>query len=345
MKSYKDKQLLFGLLFLGLSAGFLGRGFEHIHFTFPATNDLNQAAAVIATQQNLVPSLPTPTSITIGMVGDIMLDRGVKFKVNKNLGGDYAKLFANASFLKDTDITFANLEGPVSDVGADRHNLYSFRMDPKIVPVLKDAGVDVVSSANNHIKDWGEPALIDTLERLRAGGIQTCGIGMNKAEAETPAIFTKGDRTVGFLCFTDVGPDDGAATDTKAGVLLANDPDFDTIVHTASTKVDALIVSFHFGVEYQTKHNARQEALAQKAIDDGAVMIVGAHPHVAEDIAAYNGAPILYSLGNFIFDQPFSSNTTHGLYVTATLTGKSVTDVTPHETVLDSNYAPSLSLK
>ena len=85
MKSYKDKQLLFGLLFLGLSAGFLGRGFEHIRFSFPATNDLNQAAAVIATQQNLVPSLPITPSITIGMVGDIMLDRGVKFKVNKYL--------------------------------------------------------------------------------------------------------------------------------------------------------------------------------------------------------------------------------------------------------------------
>jgi poly-gamma-glutamate capsule biosynthesis protein CapA/YwtB (metallophosphatase superfamily) len=346
MKSYKDKdkQLLIGLLFLSLVAGLTGRFFETEHFTFPKANSLNSAAALLATQQNIVGTKQnTPVTVSLGFGGDIMLDRGVKTKVQKNLGGDYNALFANAGLLKDPDISFANLEGPVSDVGTDKHNLYSFRMAPETIPALKAAGIDVVSSANNHIGDWGYDAMVDTIKRLRAADIATCGIGMNKADAVTPAIFSKDGYTVGYLCFTDVGPNDMAATATTAGILLASDPDFDTIVRDAAKKVDALIVSFHFGVEYENLHNERQELLATKAVDDGAVMVVGAHPHVPEDIALHtNGAPRAYSLGNFIFDQPFSKETLHGIWLTADLTGKTITNLVSHKTTLDKNYAPSI---
>ena len=341
MKSYKDKQLLLSLLFLGLAAGLFGRGFEHLSFSFPASTDLNQAAAIVATQENLAPQLPPPPVITLGFAGDIMLDRGVKAMVKKNLDGEYANLFLKADFLKTPDITFANLEGPVSIHGKDRHNLYSFRMDPSVVPVLKAAGIDVVSSANNHIGDWGVEALTDTLKNLRENGIQTCGIGMDKTEAATPAIFAKDGYTVGFLCFTDVGPNDMVATDTKPGILVVG-TDYDAVVKNAASKVDALIVSFHWGEEYKTIHNARQEDLAKRAIDAGAAMVEGEHPHVAQDIQTYNDSPILYSLGNFIFDQPFSKETTHGLWITASISGKTVSDIVPHTTKLDKNFAPSL---
>lgn len=342
MKSYNDKKVLFGLLFLGLAAGFFGRGFEFIKISFPATHNLNTAAALLATEQNLAPTIKVEPVTTFGFVGDIMVDRGVKAKVNKYLGGDYAKLFANAGFLQEPDITFANLEGDVSTLGRDRHNLYSFHMDPAIIPALESAGVDVVSSANNHINDWGPTALADTLTRLRASKIATCGIGMNKTEAETPAILSRNGQTIGFLCFSDVGPNEAAATDTTPGILLASDPEFASIVKRASEKVNTLIVSFHFGVEYQAHPTARQKLLAQEAVDSGASLIVGAHPHVPEDISEYHGAPILYSLGNFIFDQEFSKETMHGLYVTASLKGKTFFDVLPHVTVLDKNFAPSL---
>ncbi len=342
MKSYKDKHALVGLLFLGIAAGLFGRGFERLRLSFLHTGDFNQATALLATEQNLAPQIQTPPTISLGFAGDIMLDRGVKAKVHTYFGGDYSKLFAHTEFLQEPDITFANLEGPVSDVGHDKHNRYSFRMDPSVVPALKAAGIDVVASANNHIGDWGVAALTDTLARLRAGGIQTCGIGMDKAEAETPAIFSKDGYTLGFLCFSDVGPDEMAATDTTPGILIVDDTDFDSIVANASKKVDALIVSFHWGVEYQAKHTARQAALATRAIAAGAVMVEGEHPHIVEDMSSYNGAPILYSLGNFIFDQAFSKETMHGLYVTANISGKSVTDVTPHPIVLDKNFAPSL---
>jgi poly-gamma-glutamate synthesis protein (capsule biosynthesis protein) len=96
-------------------------------------------------------------------------------------------------------------------------------------------------------------------------------------------------------------------------LLLANNPRFDEIVQNAAKQVDYLVVSFHFGEEYQTKHNARQELLAHKAVDDGAKLVIGAHPHVVEDTEVYKESLIAYSLGNFIFDQSFSAATMQGM--------------------------------
>lgn len=341
MKSYNDFALVAGLVVVGLFAGFFGRLAEKAGtLAFSPAAQLNSAAAILATEQNIVQSVPP--EITLGFVGDIMLDRGVKKKVSTVFGGDYTKLFTGAEFLTEPDIMFANLEGPVSDTGTDRHNLYSFRMDPKVLPILKDAGIDVVSFANNHIGDWGRPAFEDSLSRIRASGILPCGAGMNKAEASAPVILSENGYTVGFLCFSDVGPNDMAATEDRSGILLASDPEFDAVIHSASQKVNALIVSFHWGEEYETAHNARQEELAKRAIDAGAVMVAGHHPHVAQDIGEHSGAPIIYSLGNFIFDQYFSAETMRGLYVTATLSGKTISDLSPHIVRISKNSAPTL---
>ena len=285
---------------------------------------------------------PPEQKLSFGFVGDIMLDRDVRYSVNNNFKGDYSNLFTNADFLKQPDVTFANLEGPVSEKGADKHNLYSFRMDPQVIPVLKQAGIDVVSFSNNHVADWGRPAFEDTLTRLSNAGILACGAGMNKAEASQPAVITQNGYKVGFICFTDVGPNDFAATETKSGILLANDKDFDSIIKNAKSQVDDLIVSFHSGVEYELKHNSRQSEIFKKAVDDGADIVVGAHPHVAEDIETYKDKTMMYSLGNFIFDQPFSKDTMQGLFVTANLVNKVFKDITPHTVVLDSHYVPSL---
>jgi poly-gamma-glutamate synthesis protein (capsule biosynthesis protein) len=103
-----------------------------------------------------------------------------------------------------------------------------------------------------------------------------------------------------------------AKTD-KAGILLASDPDFDTIVENAAKQVDYLVVSFHFGEEYQNTHNLRQEELAHEAVDDGAKIIIGGHPHVPEDTEVYKNSFIAYSLGNFIFDQSWSASTMQGM--------------------------------
>jgi len=254
-----------------------------------------------------------PNFVTLAFGGDIMLDRGVKNSVNKNFNGDYSALFENLDILKKVDIAFANLEGPASDQGSDKHNLYSFRMDPSVVPALKGAGLSIVSVANNHEGDWGRDAYADTLNRLQENEIFYAGGGKNTAEAEQPTIIERNGMKIGYLGFTDVGPNWLEVTNTDTGLLLASNPRFDEIIKNAANQVDHLVVSFHFGDEYQTKHNARQELLAHKAIDDGAKIVIGHHPHVVEDTEVYKNGFIAYSLGNFIFDQYFSDNTMQGM--------------------------------
>lgn len=274
------------------------------------------------------PDITEPDFVTMAFGGDIMLDRGVKDSVVKNFNDDYSAIFENLDVFKNSDIAFANLEGTASDQGADLHNLYSFRMDPDVVPALAGAGFNILSVANNHIGDWGIPAFTDTLANLEENEIAYTGGGLTKAEAETPTIINKNGIKIGFLGFSDVGPNDMAATNStsdlpaQAGILLASDPDFDNIIKNAATQVNDLIVSFHFGIEYQTKHNARQEELAHEAIDDGAKIVIGTHPHVPEDTEVYSPKGctqssctgyIAYSLGNLVFDQSFSANTMQGI--------------------------------
>lgn len=261
----------------------------------------------------IVPVIKNPDFVSLIFGGDIMLDRGIKNSVNKNFQGDYSALFENLEILKKSDIAFANLEGPVSDIGKDMHNLYSFRMNPKIMPILKNAGFSILSVANNHVGDWGRDAYTDTLIRLKENKIFYTGGGKSANEAETPIIMEKYDIKIGYLGFSDVGPNWMKATENESGILLASNPRFNEIVQNASKLVDHLIVSFHFGEEYQTKHNIRQEYLAHKAIDAGAKIVIGHHPHVIEDTEIYKNGFIAYSLGNFIFDQSFSENTMQGM--------------------------------
>ncbi len=260
-----------------------------------------------------IPDIREPDFVTLNFTGDIMLDRGVESSVRKNFNNDYGALFENLEILKKADITFANLEGTASDVGVDGKSLYSFHMDPTVVPALAGAGFDIVSMANNHVGDWGVNSYTDTLARLKENEILYTGGGLNSAEAEEPAIIEKYGVKIGFLAFSDVGPNWMKATEDQAGLLLASNPRFDTIIQNASEKVDHLVVSFHWGDEYKTVHNARQEYLAHKAVDAGAKLIIGHHPHVVQDVEIYNDGYIAYSLGNFIFDQSFSTNTMQGM--------------------------------
>src|SRR3989344_2489014 len=201
------------------------------------------------------PDIKDPNFVMLTFAGDIMLDRGVESSVNKNFGGNYSALFEKAlghsptgepkklsEIFKKSDIVFANLEGPASDQGADQKNLYSFRMSPSVVPALRGAGIDVLSVANNHVGDWGRLAYADTLARLKENEISYTGGGNTKEEAETPVIIEKYGMKIGYLAFSDVGPNWMEAGVDKAGLLLTNNPRFDEIIFTASKQVDYLVV-------------------------------------------------------------------------------------------------------
>jgi len=287
--------------------------------------------------EDKTPKVEIPNT-TIYFVGDIMLTRGVESSVKKNFGNDYNKLFENIPELKDADILLGNLEGDVSDVGKNVGSQYSFRMNPLILSALSNAGFDIVSFANNHVGDWSIDAFSDTLNKLQKNNILKTGAGKNKIEVSNPTIIEKNGTKFGFLAFSDVGPKWLEAKDNSAGILLATDPNFDEIIKNAKTQCDVLIVSFHFGEEYKTIHNKRQELLAHKAIDDGADLIIGHHPHVIQDIEEYNGKTIVYSLGNFIFDQKFSKETMRGMLFEATYNGNKLIKNDYKIMLLDNNY-------
>ncbi len=292
---------------------------------------------------------PIVPSVTLTFAGDIMLDRGVERSVTKNFAGDFSQLFKNAeSFFQSDDITFLNLEGPVSDKGYIVGSIYSFEMNPIVLPIIKNAGVDTVSFANNHVGDYTKAAFTDTLDRLTAAGISYSGAGKTYEEASSPTIVEKNGMKVGYLAFTDVGPNWLAAKTVEtqnatgtagAGILLASDPNFSQIISSAKTKVDVLVVSFHWGDEYKP-HNARQAKLAHAAVDAGADIIAGHHPHVAQDTEMYKNKLIIYSMGNFIFDQYFSKETMQGLVVRATISKDgTISSVKEYTSQLNSFYA------
>lgn len=281
-----------------------------------------------------------PKETTLFFVGDMMLTRGVGTSVKNNFENDFNKLFENIPEIKDADILFGNLEGPISDVGNNVGSKYSFRMDPAILPAIKNAGFDILSFANNHVGDWNVTAFKDTLLRLEKENILKTGAGINKIEAETPTIIEKNGVKFGFLGFSDVGPEWIEAKENNPGILLANDPLIREIIKKAKAQSDVLIISIHWGEEYKTVHNARQESLAHMAIDNGADLIIGHHPHVMQDITTYKDKPIVYSLGNFIFDQYFSKNTMKGMLYKITFDGKNIKDTDNKIITLNKKYQP-----
>lgn len=276
----------------------------------------NESTVTHNPEQEIIPEPIQP--IKMIFTGDIMLNRGVEISVQKNYGGDFSKLFEKVSWFSGADIVFGNLEGPVSDVGNNVGSKYSFRMDPAVIPTLANLGFNVLSFANNHVGDWNNTAFNDTLRRLSESKIAIVGAGNNATDAEQVRIIEKSGIKIGFLGFTDVGPNWMVAKENSAGILLASNPRRTEIITNAKSQVDFLIVSYHWGEEY-VPFNTRQKTLAESSIDAGADMIIGHHPHVIQDYTTYKEKPIFYSLGNFIFDQHFSPETMRGLIVSATL--------------------------
>lgn len=282
--------------------------------------------------------------VTISFLGDIMMDRGVKTSVYKNYAGDFNKLFQNLGELKNDDITFANLEGPVSNVGNNVGSKYSFRMEEKTLEALKEASFDIVSFANNHVGDWNVAAFNDTRTNLDSNGIKYVGAGSNKEKASEVKVIEKNGMKVGFLAFTDVGPNWMEAGTEKSGILLASDPNRISYIQKAKESVDVLIVSYHWGDEYKP-FNDRQKTLAESSIDAGASIVVGHHPHVMQDTVKYKDGLIIYSLGNAIFDQYFSEETMKGGLVTARLTKEGLKDYEEKYFILDKTFVPGVPVE
>jgi AmmeMemoRadiSam system protein B len=275
-------------------------------------------------------------------VGDLMLSRAVGTAMERR--NDYNFPFSKmGTFLSDADITFGNLEGPISDRGTEVGSIYPFRNDPKVVGGLKNAGFDILSIANNHIWDYGRDAFVDTLNYLKNSGIDFVGGGENFDDAHRGIIKEINGTKIIFLGYTDLLPRSASAGQNSAGVSYLDMDQMIKDVGSAKNKADIVITSFHWGQEYQTKHNARQEQVAKAAIDAGASLVIGHHPHVMQEVEKYKNGYIAYSLGNFVFDQNFSEVTRSGLILKVSLKDKKMSRVDQFSVKFTSAFQPQLS--
>lgn len=265
----------------------------------------------------------TVEPIRLIFVGDIMLDRGVRNSIVRNNSGDYGKLFEHTGYLREADISFANLEGTIGTGTTERASKFFFRMDPSGLLAMRDAGIDIVSLANNHIGDFSQKGFTETLRYLQENNIAASGAGANYTEATTPRIFDIRGIRIGYLAATDIGSTWMNATDTRPGILLASDKNLLEIIKQAKQSVDILIFSIHWGNEYSPVIK-RQQTLAYSMIDAGVDIVVGHHPHVIQKKEVYKGKLIYYSLGNFIFDQYFSPHTMRGMVAEVSIDPKSL---------------------
>lgn len=279
--------------------------------------------------------------ISLIFVGDIMLSRGIGRIISKKNDPTYP-FRPLMDFLNGADITFGNLENPVSLRGRKVGSIYSFRADPIVVEGLQKSGFDVLTLANNHTWDYGKEAFLDTMDHLRLAKIDFIGGGLNYTEAHQPLIKKIKGAKIAFLGYTDLAPSFLANPKSRPAVAFPDKQALVTDIEKASGMADIVVVNFHWGEEYQTEHNSKQEALAKLAIDSGADLVVGHHPHVAQEIEPYEAGHIAYSLGNFVFDQNFSPETGRGLVLKVLVHDRKIEKVEPIEIGFNTTYQPFL---
>ena len=287
------------------------------------------------------------TKISLLAVGDIMLDRGVEAKIKKYGNGDFSFPFLKiADILKSADITFANLESQVSDLGYSVGSACcSFRADPKAIDGLRFAGFDILTVANNHALDWTGKAFLDSLKRLTDAGIVYTGGGVNEADAFGPKFIELKGTKIGFLSYTNFSVRAWRAGPDSAGMALIEESDIEKVVEdikNAKKQCDILIVSCHAGTEYTTKLEKFQKLFYEVAIDNGADLVIGHHPHVIQPLLRYKDGWIAYSLGNFIFDQDFSEETMKGMLLNVKIEDKKIQEVEPRTIKMNKDYQPEL---
>ncbi|KKQ68291.1 MAG: hypothetical protein A3F95_00480 [Candidatus Nealsonbacteria bacterium RIFCSPLOWO2_12_FULL_39_31] len=278
--------------------------------------------------------------ITIFAVGDIMLDRGVEYAVEKQGNGDFRFPFLKiADYLKKADILFGNLESVISNKGEKVGSVYSFRADPKAIEGLLFAGFDILSVANNHIFDYGRLAMEDGLKRLKNVGIGYIGAGFNEEEVRSGIIKEIKGVKICFLAYNNKGSEYWQAGENSSGISWLDDK-ITKDVRTAKEKSDLVIVSMHFGEEYQNKQNGEQEYFAKLAIDSGADLVLGHHPHVIQPVEKYKQGWIAHSLGNFIFDQNFSEETMEGILLEVIVENKKIQKISQIKIEISENFQP-----
>jgi hypothetical protein len=282
--------------------------------------------------------------------GDILLDRGVAQTVKiKGKGVDFpfdggtaritsryccssfgwnlpkTQRTGNAGAVRElvsgADIAIANFENPAPDNFRYHTKGTVFSADPKLIKGLADAGIDYVGIANNHIGDAGRAGILQTIANLKADGIVSSGAGKNTTAAHKPALLTAGGVKVAILAYDTIARY-YAAGSARAGSAILSAKSLKVDVAAARKAGAKVVIVFpHWGTEYDPTPFKGQQSLARAAIDAGADMVIGNHAHWAGAMETYEGKPIWYALGNFVFDQTWSEPTMEGMTLELTFHG------------------------
>ena len=279
----------------------------------PATWSWHSGAAALippAAAQAAPQVVKTPVRVVA--VGDLMLGTPVK-QLILSRGADYPYR-KYRRLLQDADLTFGNLETPLSDRGTPTPGKspeslragtnYLFRAPPVAAQGLAAAGFDVVSIANNHTMDYGGVALLDTLEHCEEAGVIPVGAGRDIEAAMKPVLLRRNGQKIALFAISDILPAMSVASRTSPGVAPARGAWFNrhmpAALARARKEADWVLVSVHWGRERYTGATERQKQLGRRLIDWGADVIIGAHTHRMGPIERYHGGWIHYSLGNFV---------------------------------------------
>lgn len=278
---------------------------------------------------------------TLLFVGDIMLSRGIGQIMAKKDDWKYPFLQI-ADLLKSADITVGNLESPISERGTRMGSIYSFRADPRAIEGLLHAGLGVLSIANNHIWDYGADATNDTISLLEDAGIGVIGGGADYEQAHKAFIKEVKGVKIAFLGYTNLVPVLTTSKTSKPAIASLDVSEIISDISESKKVADLVVVSLHWGNEYETIQSLEQEKIAKALVNAGAKLIIGHHPHVVQPVEEYDGSFIAYSLGNFVFDQNFSPETKKGLVLKVSLVGKEIAQVEQLEVKFSPLFQPYL---
>lgn len=246
------------------------------------------------------------------------------------------------ALVKDADLAIANHEQPTPTNWTYHLQGLRFSGKPDLTRVFTRAGIDFMSLANNHIRDYGDAGVINTLKTLDKYGIRHAGAGPNVKAAARPAYLEVKGVTVGIVACNQFSVARVRATKTRAGALTCKSDEAFDAIRAARKKADVLIVFPHWGIEYTRNRVAYQERLAARWERMGVDLVIGAHSHVPGGIGDIDGMPVFYSLGNFIFDQTWSTATMEGILAEMTFAGDRLVQIRIHPFLTHDQAQPNL---